>query len=96
VYDEIVSTLARQGRKTAIKQREVEDLLILKLGATQRSTLARHQELMVRLGWLKTVRGATAYSSAEYDLVGAKVKAVEFQEKARQREGQWKGGGRRR
>ena len=68
VYDEIVSILTSAGKRTRIRQREIEDLLTVKLGATQRTTLARHQEIMVRLGYLKQVKGGTASSNAEYDL----------------------------
>lgn len=84
VYEEIVSTLDHQGRRTDLKQREVEDLLIVKLGATQRSTLARHLEIMVRLGYLKMTRGGTAYSSAEFDMVGRKLMEVRAKVKAQQ------------
>ncbi len=96
MYGEIVSTLATQGRRTAVKQREVEDLLIVKLGATQRSTLARHQEIMVRLGYLKMTRGGTAYSSAEYDLVGKKLQEIRLASVKQQRLDFAKEGGRRR
>ena len=96
VYDEIVSTLARQGRGTAIREREVEDLLIMKLGATQQTTLNRHKDIMVRLGYLKTAKRSTAFTGAEYDLVGAKVREVKLLEKARELAGREKKVSRRR
>lgn len=87
VYDEIVSTLSKQGRGTDIRQHEVEDLLILKLGATQRTTLNRHQEIMVRLGYLRFTRGATAFTSAVYDLVGRKVAEIKAAQTGEERAG---------
>ncbi len=69
--------LTSSGERTAIKQRDIENLLMSGMGATQPATLRRHLEVMVRLGYLKKIGGDSAYSSAEYDLVGAKVKELE-------------------
>lgn len=46
------------------------------MGATQPTTLRRHLDVMVRLGYLKKIGGDSAYSSAEYDIVGTKVKEL--------------------
>lgn len=73
VYDGIVCLLANSGQRTGIKQQALENLLMARLGATQPATLRRHQEVMARLGYIKMVRGATAFLSAEYDLVGKKT-----------------------
>jgi hypothetical protein len=81
VYGEIVRALAVQGKRLGIKQRDIENLLIVKLGATQKTTLARHLEVMVRLGYLKLTRGGTAFLNAEYDLVGSKLREVQLASK---------------
>lgn len=76
IYDSIVRLLTSSGERTGIKQRGIENLLMSGLGATQPSTLRRHLEVMVRLGYLKKIGGDSAYSNAEYDIVGAKVKEI--------------------
>lgn len=76
MYDSIVRVLAAAGLKTGLTQWRIETGLINGLGASQPATLRRHLELMVKLGYLKKVGGNSAYSSAEYDLVGAKVKEL--------------------
>lgn len=69
--------LTSSGERTEIKQRDIENLLMSGMGATQPTTLRRHLEVMVRLGYLKKIGGDSAYSSAEYDIVGAKIKEIE-------------------
>jgi len=47
------------------------------LGASQPTTLRRHLEIMVRLGYLTRVQGGTAYLNAEFDLVGSKLQMIQ-------------------
>lgn len=91
VYDEIVCALASKSKRDGIRQRDIEDLLIVKMGATQRSTLARHQDIMVRLGYLTRTRGSTVYSSAEYSIVVGKVRQIQAMMKMRERREHMKG-----
>lgn len=96
VYDDIVRTLAGQGKRTGIKQVEVEDQLTLQLGATQRQTLRRHIGLMIRLGYLKQISEGTAHSGAAFDLVGHKLLEIRARQKAQSLLEVRKGGARRR
>lgn len=82
VYDEIVSVLAAAGLKTAVTKWRIERGLIEGLGATQQQTLNRHLQIMVRLGYIKSCQGGSAYLSPEYDLVWAKVREIALRAKA--------------
>lgn len=87
--------LADAGKKTAIRQKEIEDKLTVHLGATQPSTLRRHLGLMVRLGYLKEMSPANMYSGATFDLVGRKVMELRLSAKAQKQLELDKGGRRR-
>jgi len=96
VYDEIVVTLAGQGKKTRIRQVEIENQLTLQLGATQRRTLTRHIGLMERLGYLKILSGGTAYTGSMFDLVEKKLEEIKLRRKAQELATGQKGEGKRR
>jgi len=91
VYDSIVSILAAAGLKTGLTQWRIEKGLVDMAGMTQPATLRRHLDLMVRLGYLRKVGGNTAYSSAQYDLNGEKLKEIALRRKAQDLEVQPKG-----
>lgn len=73
VYDSIVCALADQGDRVGIQKAQIEDYLVVKLGASQSTTLNRHLEIMTRLGYIKATKLGTAYGQTEYDLVGSKL-----------------------
>jgi len=94
-YDSIVCVLAAAGLSTGVTQWRIERGLIEMLGASQPRTLRRHLELMVKLGYLKKVAGSTVYQSAQYDLVGSKLKEIALRRKAQELVARQKGEGRR-
>lgn len=84
VYDSIVSILAAAELRTGLTQWRIEKGLVDMAGMTQPATLRRHLDLMVKLGYLRKIGGDSAYSTAQYDLNGEKLKEIALRRKAQE------------